>query len=264
MHPMPHPQDPAVLLETHLPFIDRVAGKLTRQHGATPDDTDDFASWAKLRLLEDDCAILRKFRGESQLTTYLTVVMTMLYRDWRVSRFGRWRPSAAARRQGAVAVQLETLVYRDGMGYDQAVQTLRSRGGTDLSNAALTRLWGGLPPRGPTRPRQAGGEALLERAPARGSADAELMRAEADDERASLFAALRAAIDALEDEDRTILKLRFWERLSVADTARALGLEQKPLYRRMDRLLAGLRRALEAQGVSPERIRGLTMDEEGE
>jgi RNA polymerase sigma factor (sigma-70 family) len=54
-------------------------------------------------------------------------------------------------------------------------------------------------------------------------------------------AVAEAALAALEPEDRTIVELRYREGLSVADVARALGLAQKPLYRRLDRLLAHLR-----------------------
>jgi DNA-directed RNA polymerase specialized sigma24 family protein len=47
--------------------------------------------------------------------------------------------------------------------------------------------------------------------------------------------------------------MRYWEGTSVADIARALGLPQKPLYRRLERALAALRAALEAAGVSRHR-----------
>jgi RNA polymerase sigma factor for flagellar operon FliA len=38
-------------------------------------EADDFASHPKLKLIEDDYAILRKFQGRSSLRTYLTVVI---------------------------------------------------------------------------------------------------------------------------------------------------------------------------------------------
>lgn len=263
MHPVPPPQDLAALLEEQLPFIDRMAVKLSRKHDAAADDTDDFASWAKLRLVESDYAILRKFRGESAVTTYLTVVMTMLYRDWRVARLGRWRPSAAARRLGDLAVQLERMVHRDGMSFAQAVRTLRSRGATDLSDAELARLWASLPPRTRARPRDAG-DAPLERTPAPERADGELLRSEADARRAAMVDALARGMAALDPEDQTILRMRFWDGRTVADISRTLRLEQKPLYRRLTRLLATLRAALERDGVSADEIRWMTMDEEAE
>ena len=37
--------------------------------------------------------------------------------------------------------------------------------------------------------------------------------------------------------------------MGIADIARALNLKQKPLYRRLDRLLQRLRAALEAAGI---------------
>ena len=79
----------------------------------------------RLRFIENDYAAIRKFRGESSLGTYLTVVVAMLVRDYRVQRWGRWRPSAAARRLGDVAVRLETLVRRNGQAVHEAAETLR-------------------------------------------------------------------------------------------------------------------------------------------
>jgi RNA polymerase sigma factor for flagellar operon FliA len=53
-------------------------------------------------------------------------------------------------------------------------------------------------------------------------------------------------------EDRAILRLRFHGDATVVSIARALGLEQRPLYRRIEALLARLRAALEAAGVDAE------------
>ena len=92
----------------------------------TPDAADEFASWARLRLFEDDCAVLRKFRGESTIRTYLTTVLVHLFLDWRNAQWGRWRPTASARRLGPLAIELERLVLRDGRDYEEAVGTLVS------------------------------------------------------------------------------------------------------------------------------------------
>ena len=96
------------LLLEHLPWIERACAALARRHGLAGDEADDFLSWARMRLLEDDCAILRKFRSESQLTTYLTVVLNRLFQDYRVSQLGRWRPSAAASPSAASALPRST------------------------------------------------------------------------------------------------------------------------------------------------------------
>jgi RNA polymerase sigma factor for flagellar operon FliA len=252
---MPERQDYSALLVQHLPWIERVAASLCRRHGLDPDEADDFASWAKARLMEHDYAALRKFRGESALTTYLTVVVSMLYRDYRVARWGRWRPSAAARRHGPLAVQLETLVYRDGYHWSQAAALLQARDAS-LTEREITTLIAQLPAGLRGRPVEVGADPLAA-TPGPARADETVVAAEAEAEQQAAERALSSAMEGLADEDRVILRLRFWEGKSVADVARALTLEQKPLYRRLERILVDLRKRLEAQGVSRERVRAL-------
>src|SRR5947208_3040379 len=45
----------------------------------SPDDVEDFASWVKLRLIDGDYAVIRKFQGRCSPATYLTVVIRRLY-----------------------------------------------------------------------------------------------------------------------------------------------------------------------------------------
>src|SRR5882672_2358170 len=97
-------QELEVLLLANLAWIERVVGALARRHGLSADDRADFASWVKLKLVEHDYRVLQRFRGESTITTYLTTVIAMVYRDYRAHRWGRWRPSAAALRLGRLAV----------------------------------------------------------------------------------------------------------------------------------------------------------------
>jgi RNA polymerase sigma factor (sigma-70 family) len=241
----PEPQGPEALFVSHLGWIERVAAAVCRRHGSSREDTEDFSSWAKLKLIEDDYAVFRKFRGESSITTYLTVVIAMLFRDYRTQHWGRWRPSAAARRHGAVAVRLETLVYRDHLRLEQAAEVLRTAGQTDLPDRELARLLCELPARRPGRPVQVGSEPLAD-APAADRADDLVTADETEAGRKLLDGVLRR----LPPEDQVMLRMRFWEGMSVADIARGLGLPQKPLYRRMDRALASLRGYLEESGVS--------------
>jgi RNA polymerase sigma factor (sigma-70 family) len=256
---MPDRNELEALLTDNLGWVDRVAASVCRRHGLDPDESDEFAGWARMRLVEDDYAVLRKFRGESAITTYLTVVVTMLFRDYRVSRWGRWRPSAAAKRLGDVAVRLETLVYRDGYRVDQAGEMLRAAGHTDLADRELVRMLSGLPHRTGTRPVQVGDEPL-ESQPASSTADEGVMAGEADDERTAAEDALRRALDTLPQEDRVIVRLRVWEGLSVADISRALNVPQKPLYRRLEGIFGRLRKQMEGAGITREDVRRMLDD----
>ncbi|HEX2093137.1 MAG TPA: sigma-70 family RNA polymerase sigma factor [Longimicrobiaceae bacterium] len=258
----PERQEGEALFLQNLGWIERVAASLCGRYGIAGEDAEDFASWVKLRLIENDYAAFRKFRGESAITTYLTVVIASLFRDYRVERRGRWRPSAAARRLGPVAVQLEYLVHCAGYRLDQAAQELRTTGETDLSDPDLVRLFAQLPPRTPLRPVEVD-PGSLDEIPAAASSDDLVTLHEAEEQRRRAHQALTRALEGLPDEDRLILRMRFWKEMSVADIARALAVPQKPLYRRVERILAQLRERLEAAGVSREWVRSL-LGEPGE
>jgi RNA polymerase sigma factor (sigma-70 family) len=62
--------------------------------------------------------------------------------------------------------------------------------------------------------------------------------------------ALQGALRDLPTSDRLLLRLRFEDGLSVPEVARLMG-EASPfrMYRRIDRLLAALRRVLQAEGI---------------
>jgi RNA polymerase sigma factor (sigma-70 family) len=240
----------------HLPRIEKTIGVLGRRHGFRDAEAADLASWVKLRLIEDDYAVFQKFRGESSITTYLTVVIATLIQDYKVQRWGRWRPSAAALRKGRMAVKLEALVYRQGYQLSQAAELLRSSGDTTLNDREISQVLSDLPRRGPPRPREVGEESL-DTKPASSSAE-DFVDREADvQERTAVEGALKAAVERMSPEDQCILTMRFWQDASVADIARTLNVAQKPLYRRLDRAFAQLRRELAGQGISSERARTL-------
>jgi RNA polymerase sigma factor (sigma-70 family) len=242
----------------YLPWMRRVTAALCRRHGLRGADVEDCTSWVLLRLLANDYAVLQKFRGESSVRTYLTVVLATLHKEYRVQQWGRWRSSAEARRRGPIAVRLEALVYRDRYSLAQAIQILRLTAdatAADLSDRELAILFAALPT------RSARGECeLLDEVPdARDATHPEeaLLAAEARDEQATVACAIAEALTLLVPEDREILRMRFWDGMTVAEIARALRLPQKPLYRRLPRILQVLRRALEARGVSRQGVRAL-------
>jgi RNA polymerase sigma factor for flagellar operon FliA len=255
---MPERQELEALFLSHLSAVEKILGGIARRHGLARDAAEEFGAWAKLRLIEDNYAILAKFRGESSLPTYLTVVLAMLFREYRVAQWGRWRPSAAARREGELAMRLEMLVRRDRLPLAQAAETLRSSGETTLSDRQLAALLSGLPERAPLRPVEVGTQIGDPPAPAR--ADDLLYEADTAAERDAAHAALRRVLDELPADDRLLVRMRYLEDMSVADIARGLALPQKPLYRRIEHALDALRVGLERAGISRERMRAVVGD----
>lgn len=222
---------------------------MARRYGLSGDDAADFSASVRLRLVEDDYAVIRKFRGASSLRTYLTMVISTFACDNQVQQDGRWRPSAEARRQGPLAVRLETLVYRKRYTVQEAAELLRTAGETQLTDRELAKLLHKLPPRMPLRPTPVDATQLTD-AQSPDAADGELLARARQDARHHVLGILEQWIRALPVEDRAILQMHFWEGLNLAQIARALLVDQKQLYRRRERLLLLLREDFLQNGIT--------------
>lgn len=240
---LPVPED---IYATHAGLIESVLSAASRSHRLPPDQADEFSSWARIKLLDNDRAILRKFAGRSSLRTFLVTVVERLYLDWRNHELGKWRPSSEARRVGEVAIELERMVARDGWSFAEAADAIVARG-LAASVAECERAWARLP-RHPRRHRV--DEEVLDTLPSPTDA---LDPVEEDERRArsrKLVAALERAVAALPDADQVVLRLRYWSGIKVSQIAAMVGEEQKALYRRYERLWVLLRQRLEAEGLS--------------
>lgn len=231
---------------SHRDLIERALTWVCRRHRLSKEDSEDFSSAFRVHLMEDDYSVLRAFEGRSRLQTYLMAVIAHYFQDWQNARWGKWRPSAAAKRTGPVAVRLETLTVRDGLTLDQACEVLRANYGVSESRAELEVIAARLPPRAP---RTFVSDEVLADGAGTLNADVPLARERAGAIASRASQALDAAIRALPNEDRVIITLRFDQDTRVIDIARVLGVEQKTLYRRIEKLLRELRASLVSSGV---------------
>jgi RNA polymerase sigma factor for flagellar operon FliA len=182
------------------------------------------------------------------MSSYLAVAIPRLFLDYRISKWGKWRPSAEAKRLGALGVALETLVGREGLSWDDAYQTLLGRE-PGLSREAVEEVLARLPARGP---RRFEGEGALEALPDPGAGpEAGAIAGEEAERKRRAHGVLAEVVAALPPQDQIVLRLRFVEEMQIADIARTLHLEARPLYRRIERLTAELRRGLAERGVGP-------------
>jgi len=77
-----------------LSLLDTVIRAVARARRLACGDFQDFAQTVHLKLLERRYDAFSRFRGDSSLRTYLTVVVTRILLEWRNARSGKWRPSA--------------------------------------------------------------------------------------------------------------------------------------------------------------------------
>ena len=217
-------------------LLSRVITDVARSSGLQPQEQEDFAQSAHLKLLERNYDTFRKFRGGCSLRTFLTVVIRRLLLDWRNTTQGKWRPSAKAKRLGADAVCLERLIHREGYQPHEAIAHLSSQVGAP-SEPELLALIEQIPPR---QRNQVVSDEHLETIADRRVVDP-LTAAERSATQRRLRHRVRRVLTGLPAEDRRLLSLRFHHGRSVQEIARVLGSEPKALYRRYDRLLATIR-----------------------
>jgi RNA polymerase sigma factor (sigma-70 family) len=237
----------------HQDFIERALKVVCARQRLPGPDAEDFCSAFRVRLMEGDCAVFTKFQGRSSVQTYLVSVVMHFFQDWRNARWGKWRPSAEARRLGPIAIELETLCVRDEVGFENACEMLCAR--HQLTRADVETIAGRLPPR-QKRAFVTDGE-IVNLPSALTSPDAAFLAQEAGAEARRATAAMSAALGELAVQDRLIVRMLVEDGLSVATISRTLKLRQKPLYRRIHQVLASLRSRLEHQGFSAAHVADL-------
>jgi RNA polymerase sigma factor for flagellar operon FliA len=234
------------LFLAHLPDTNKVVTHLCRRYYFQTDECQDFRSYVYEGMVEDDYAVFRKFQGRSSLKTYLTTVISNMLKDYLNRLLGKWRPSAEAERMGRTAILLEQLLVRDGHTFDEAVQILQVNRKVEMSWQELARIAERLPAR--AHRRMEGEERLLELSDPNERADARALAEERAAAEVKALEALEEARKMLTEEDRLILKMQ-GDDFSVANISRILRLDQKQLYRRIQRIHKELREELARRGI---------------
>ena len=237
---MPPPSD--ILLE-HLPLVERIIATICRGRGMDAAQTEEFAGFVKLRLVENDYAIVRAFKERSSFGTYMSTVVSRLLNDYRNHEWGKWHASAEAKRHGTLAIDLERMIVRDSRSIDEAFAVLGTKY-SDITRATLADIAARFPQRYRRRmvslDDQSESNTVLE--PEDAVANAEL--AECISRVVNLF------VRGLSRDDQLLFHLRFGCEMPVPQVANVLHQDLQALYRRLRMHLSSLRAALEKAGVS--------------
>ncbi len=242
------------LLVDHLNLVEQLVRTTGHRRHMSAAEQDDFGGFVRLRLIDDNYAVLRKFQNRSSLRTYLAAVVERLSLDYCVERWGRWRPSAVAERLGSVAVLLERLVTRDGNTLEEAIEIARTNHGAPASEGELRAIWSQLPVRIKTTEVSEDAAAAVS---ANDRSEATIEDAERQKDIERLERTLRSAFDAVSDQDRALIALRFDQDLPMVEIARLMGSSVPTMHRRLERAVRQLRLALSQSGVDPREVSGL-------
>ncbi|HXH38717.1 MAG TPA: sigma-70 family RNA polymerase sigma factor [Thermoanaerobaculia bacterium] len=233
------------LFRSNLALIDRVIRRVCARGRLYGADAEDFASEIRLALMANEYAILRSWEERSSLATFLTIAIQRLFINSRVRESGKWHPSSEALRMGAAAVELERIVRREGRSLEEALPIVQAIDAS-LTRDQVAAMAGRLPERAP-RARAADVDPDM----LAGGESADRRAVESEARRVSDLASdvVRRTMASMPLQDRMILRSRFGKGMTVADVARMMQIEQRPLYRRIEASLGTLRKALTEAGA---------------
>ena len=237
-------RQPAQPSSSDLVLLGEVVRSVIRRGRLPPADAEDFSQGVQLKFLESGYEAFARFDGRSSLRTYLSTVVWRLLLDWRTAAYGKWRPSAAARRLGPQAVRLDRLLNRDGLTADEAIQ-IASR----APEAAPERVLRLIADRLPRRRRHVVVPDDVLQLVAREFPDPIEAHERAVKVRRTRLA-LGQAFNQLKPEERRLMSLRFRQSLTVREIAGILNVDARRLYRTFDRLVGKLRRDMGTFGVT--------------
>jgi RNA polymerase sigma factor (sigma-70 family) len=243
--PLDAPQiAPGELLAQNYLLVRDMVRSTGRQFRLSDTERQDFESWVWVRLVDRDYRVMRRFQRRSSLHTYLRVVLRRNLLDYRTAKWGKWRPSARARRLGAAAVATERMIVRDRIPIREAATRL----GVPEAEVAAFR------PRRLPRIEEPLDDAANLAARPESSPDAPLHAHDRQALAASVGAKLATALQSLTRAERELLWLRHGAGLTVATIGRRLNQPDKSLYRKYERLYATLRVTLESLGLTASQV----------
>jgi RNA polymerase sigma factor for flagellar operon FliA len=241
--------EPRELFLQKLPQIERIIAGICKRSGLDADAAEEFAADVKLRLVDEDYAVIRAFRNRSSFESYVATVVKRLLLDQRNRDWGKWRPSAEAKRLGPLALELERLIYRDWRSVEDAVALLIAKH-EKATRAEIDRLVGQIPARIPRR------QVDIEHATSI-PVDPDDMNAVRAETARRLSCLVTIFIEQLPEADQLIMRLHFQVGMTIAQIARAMHVEKSTLYPRLYRHFAGLRAELSRAGLSKSDVEDL-------
>lgn len=246
---------PEELFRENLQLIGRIVDRVCRNARLFGADAEDLASAFRVHLMDDDYAVLRRFEGRCSLVTYLTIVAQRFLGQDRIRTWGRWYESTAARRLGELGLRAEQLIRRDGRTVDEALPILRDLD-PSLTRERLESIVRELPQRA-AHIRLVAADEVEDELFARTTSEERVVERDVRALSGKASEAIRNTLASLPLEDRTLVLLHFRTSMTIADISRALGVAQRPLYRRLERILGRLREALREAGLDRSSINDL-------
>ncbi|UCH95954.1 MAG: sigma-70 family RNA polymerase sigma factor, partial [Candidatus Aminicenantes bacterium] len=215
-------------------------------------------------LQHDDYRVLRQFKGDAKLSTYITTIIARQSVDMIRKKLGRSREKERAQQFGKTGMLIYEKVILQGWSIPEIYPELKSTEGISESPEELETLAekirgkkGSLSPLLENNPVVKNGAAVDEEGdyiiPDTKNDPQELLIEQ--QRKQKLDELIKDIIAQLNGEERIILRMRFpaneeKKPEKVERISKVLGISEKAVYKRITRLLKKCRTRLEQQGVT--------------
>ncbi len=208
--------------------------------------------------------ILRQFNGKSKITTYMTTVISRTFVDQLRSKIGRNRDRERAEKLGPLGKQIyqlrhveklerEQVIRRIQEDIDQTAKAAEIDSMIDRIDAALktknlsTAVTTGSPIKAGMKLPD---DKIVVPDPGKGPEETLLL----SEKKVKHRQAISHLLDQLSTEERFVLKNRFYQddlplKLRIEAISRALNMEKRNVYKKIDRLLKKCKKMLMEQGL---------------
>jgi len=218
-------------------------------------------------LRQDNYRVLREFKGNAQLTTYLTAIISRRAVDMIRKKLGRGREKERAKDLGNIGLLLYQRVIKDGYPLRDVYDELRTTGnfpGALEELEAMLRKIKGKNPGGhqPGAANENNGTSAVKNGTSINEEEYVIPDTKSDPQallmekqrQQDIRRVLRDMIAPLSGEERLLLRMRFpvhedEQPGSVEQIADALGVTPKAVYKRLTRLMKKCRQQLDRRGI---------------
>ena len=219
-------------------------------------------------LQKDNHRVLKEFKGNSRLTTYITAIISRQAVDSIRKKLGRDREKDRAKELGKTGILIYQRIVKDGYPIPDVYNDLHQNHGFTGTIDELEEIVRKIKGKNP------GAHLPGNSQPLNGSSVVKNGKTVNDDEyvvpdtksnpqdilletqrKRKMHEIIRTIITGLNGEERLLLRMRFptgedEKPRSVEQVSKVLGITQKAVYKRIDRLLKKCKNTLDREGVS--------------
>lgn len=214
-------------------------------------------------LQRNDYRVLKEFKGNSRLTTYLTAIISRHAVDLIRKKLGRDREKERAKEWGDVGLLVYRRVIKNGYPLGDVFNELQTNGSFSGSMEELETMVHKIKGKNPHTSHSSNGNSVVKNGKTvneneyvipdtKGDPQEILMEKQRHEK---IRRVLQSIIAPLSGEERLLLRMRFpaheeEQPRSVEQISHALGITQKAVYKRITRLMKKCRDKLQQEGVT--------------